>query len=179
MRDALIASLALGAVMTLGDVAWAVFHIQHRVAYGVVHGAVMCCCLGLAVGVRPRQPIVAALAGLVIGVLAAATFYALAPVLGLGAMFPAWMLLWILFAVLQQRFQRTETLRMALLRGTSAAVLSGVAFYLISGIWTERGDLSLARHFASWSFAFLPGFLSLFFLRAPSNTRSGSEQLRI
>jgi len=84
-------------------------------------------------------------------------------VLGLGAMFPAWMLLWILFAVLQHRLQETETLGSSLIRGIAAALLSGVAFYLISGIWTRGGAPNLARHFASWSFAFLPGFLALFF----------------
>ena len=165
MIHVLIASLALGAIMTLGDFAWSALQIRHRVASGVVHGAVMCLCLGLAVGVRARKPVVGAIAGLVIGVVAAATFYALAPVLRWGAMFPAWMLLWILFAVLQHRLHRTETLGAALIRGTVAAWLSGVAFYLISGIWTRGGDPHLARNFASWSFAFLPGFLALFFSR--------------
>jgi hypothetical protein len=165
MIHALTASLALGAVMTLGDFAWSALHIQHRVAYGIVHGAVMCLCLGLAVGVRSRRCAVAALAGLVIGVIAAATFYALATVLGVGAMFPAWMLLWILFAVLQYRLQETETLGSALIRGTLAALLSGVAFYLISGIWTRGGEPDLARNLVSWSFAFLPGFVALFLRR--------------
>jgi hypothetical protein len=163
--DALMASLALGAVMTFGDFAWAALDIRHRVAYGIVHGATMCLCLGLAVGVRARRQTVAAIAGLVIGVIAAVTFYALAPVLRLGAMFPAWMLLWILFAVLQHRLQKTEGMRVALLRGVCAALLSGVAFYLISGIWTRGGQPNLALNFASWSFAFFPGFLALFFLR--------------
>jgi hypothetical protein len=165
MIHALTASLALGAVMTLGDFAWSALQIQHKVAYGIVHGAVMCLCLGLAVGVRSRRPAVAAIAGLVIGVIAAVTFYALASALGIGAMFPAWMLLWILFAVLQCRLQETETLGAALIRGTLAALLSGAAFYLISGIWTRGGEPNLARNFASWSFAFLPGFVALFLRR--------------
>lgn len=148
--------------MTFGDFVWAALHVRHRIAYGVVHGAAMCLCLGLAVGVRARRPAVAAIAGVVIGVVAAATFYVLAPRLRLGAMFPAWMLLWILFAVLQQRLQATETLASALIRGIVAALLSGMAFYLISGIWTRGGAPNLARNFASWSFAFLPGFLALF-----------------
>ena len=46
IRAAVIASLFLGAVMALGDYLWAAMNIQHRVAYGLAHGAVMCLCLG-------------------------------------------------------------------------------------------------------------------------------------
>jgi hypothetical protein len=163
MRDSIVASLALGAVMTLGDIAWAHFGIQHRVVYGVIHGAVMCLCLGLAIGVRCRRPLPALVAGPPIGVAAAASFYVLAPALRWGAMFPAWMLLWVLFALLQQWLDKREAFLPALVRGLAAAVTSGLAFYLVSGMWTsEHGAPNVARHFASWSFAFFPGFLALF-----------------
>lgn len=164
MRYALTASVLLGLVMTLGDVAWAALHIRHRVAYGMIHGAVMCLCVGLAVGIRARRPVHAAAAGPLIGVVAAGAFYALAPSLRWGALFPAWMLLWILFALLQEQLARTESGRRALLRGIAAALLSGAAFYLVSGIWTSASHDSpnVARHLVSWSFAFLPGFVALF-----------------
>ena len=42
IRAAIVAALFLGAVMALGDSAWAATHIQHRVAYGLAHGAIMC-----------------------------------------------------------------------------------------------------------------------------------------
>ena len=164
---AVAASLALAAVMTLGDFLWAALHIRHRVANGVAHGAMMCLCLGLAVGGRVRKPVPAAAAGPVIGALGAATFYVLAPALRWGALFPAWMLLWILFALLQHWLDRRESLGLAIARGTAAALSSGVAFYLVSGMWTdERSVPGPARHFAYWTFAFLPGFLSLFLGRA-------------
>ena len=166
MRDSIVASLALGVVMTLGDVAWYQFGIRHRVVAGVIHGAVMCLCLGLAIGVRSRRPLPALVAGPLIGVAAAASFYGLAPALRWGAMFPAWMLLWILFAMLQQWLDKREGLFPALVRGLAAAVTSGLAFYLVSGMWTnEHGAPNVARHFPSWSFAFLPGFLALFLAR--------------
>lgn len=60
MLAALAASFALALVMTLGDFAWAALHIRHRVAYGVVHGAIMCLCLGIAIGVRTGRPVAAA-----------------------------------------------------------------------------------------------------------------------
>jgi hypothetical protein len=166
MFYAVAASLALAAVMTFGDFLWDARHIGHRVVYGVIHGAAMCLCLGLAVGIRARRPLPAAAAGPVIGAVGAVTFYVLAPAIRWGALFPAWMLLWILFALLQRRLDRRETLGTAVSRGIAAALLSGLAFYLVSGMWTAHGPLNLARNFASWTFAFLPGFLSLFLGRA-------------
>ena len=159
-----MASLFLGAVMAAGDYLWAAMHIRHRVAYGLVHGAVMCLCLGIAIGVHTRRTAPATLAGPVIGVIAAGTFYLLAPWLRMTAMFPAWMLFWILFALLQQRLRGGERLAAAATRGAVAAALSGLAFYAISGIWTGPShDVPMpAIRFAAWSFAFLPGFLALF-----------------
>jgi hypothetical protein len=164
LRAALVASLFLGAVMAAGDYLWAVMHVRHRIAYGLAHGAVMCLCLGIAIGVHTRRPAPAILAGPVIGVIAAGAFYLLAPWLRLAAMFPAWMLFWILFALLQQRLRGGEPLASAAARGVVAAVLSGLAFYAISGIWTGPShDVPMpAIRFGAWSFAFLPGFLALF-----------------
>jgi hypothetical protein len=164
MGHALIASLILGLVMTLGDFAWAALHIRHKVAYGLIHGAAMCLCLGLAVGVRARKPVAAAFAGPAIGIVAAILFYALAPAIRWAALFPAWMLLWMLFALLQERLDKRESMAAALGRGVAAALLSGAAFYLVSGIWTRdsHGDRDLLVRFASWTFAFLPGFVALF-----------------
>ena len=170
MLFAVVASILLGGVMTLGDWAWAALEIRHRVAYGLIHGAVMCLCLGLAVGVRAGRPGLAAFAGPVIGIIAAASFYALAPMLRWSAMFPAWMLLWILFAVLQQRISKREAMGTALVRGVVAALASGAAFYAISGIWVNDNHASpnLMRHFGAWTFAFLPGFIALFFAIPPA-----------
>jgi hypothetical protein len=164
LRAAVVASLFLGAVMALGDYAWAALRIEHRVVYGLAHGAVMCLCLGIAIGVHTGRLVPATLAGPVIGVIAAGAFYLLAPWLRMAAMFPAWMLFWILFALLQQRLRADERLVTAAARGSIGAVVSGLAFYTISSIWTgpSHDAPNLALHFAAWSFAFLPGFLALF-----------------
>lgn len=165
MLLAFLSSLALAAVMTFGDFSWAALHIRHRVLYGVIHGAVMCLCLGLAIGIRARRPVPAAIAGPIIGALGAAAFYVLAPMLRWGAMFPAWMLLWILFAFLQRQLAPGESIGVALKRGILAALMSGLAFYLISDIWIhEAAHPSLLVHFGAWTFAFLPGFASLFLM---------------
>jgi hypothetical protein len=163
MICALAASLALAAVMTLGDFAWSVLHIHHRATYGVIHGAAMCLCLGLAIGIRARKPVPAAIAGPLIGVAAAGTFYLLAPALRWGAMLPAWMLLWLLFALLQRQLLKGEKIGIALKRAIFAALMSGLAFYLISDIWIhEAAHPSMLVHFAAWAFAFFPGFCGLF-----------------
>jgi hypothetical protein len=51
----------------------------------------------------------------------------------------------------------------ALVRGVSAAILSGLAFYAISGIWLKPppGGPHYLTNFVSWTIAFFPGFLAL------------------
>ena len=169
MLAAILASLALAAVMTLGDFAWAELVVRHTVLKGVIHGAAMCLCIGLAIGIRSHKPAIAAIAGLLIGIVAAGAFYLLAPWLRWGAMFPAWILLWLLFAVLQQQLARGETFATTAKRGLLAALLSGLAFYLISDIWIhESAHPSMLVHFGAWAFAFAPGFLALF-VRTPGS----------
>ena len=168
MAYAVIAAVALGAVMTFGDYIWAVLQLRHRMWYGLVHGAVTCLCIGIVIGVRERRLAQGLIAGPVIGLIAAGAFYALAPWLRYSAMFPAWMLFWICFALLQDRLGPDRRPSLAIGRGLVAAVVSGLAFYAISGIWTRpsRGGPNYLVHLLSWSFAFLPGFLALFVGRA-------------
>jgi hypothetical protein len=166
------AAVLLGAVMTFGDWLWSALRLPHRMSYGIAHGAAMCLCLGAVIGWRARRPAAGALAGPVIGVVAALVFYALAPMMRYAAMFPAWMLFWMLFALLQQRLTPGERVSAALIRGIAAAILSGAAFYAISGIWTRPSPTpNYLLILASWSFAFLPGFVVLFWKPVTSAPR--------
>jgi hypothetical protein len=166
MFYAVVAALALGAVSTVGDFVWDVLNLRHRVWYGLVHGAVICLSIGAVIGIRERRVVPALVAGPLIGLIAAGGFYLLAPWLRYSAMFPMWMLFWLCFALLQERLGPgvQHSTRTALLRGLFAAILSGLAFYAISGIWTRPSPEgpNYLRHFLSWSVAFLPGFLALF-----------------
>ena len=164
MLQAIAGALILGGVMTLGDFVWAALSLRHRVAYGLAHGAATCLAVGAVVGWRAHRRATGAAAGVAVGVAAACLFYVLAPALRYGAMFPAWMFFWICFAILQVQLDRSRDYRSAVVRGLTAAILSGLAFYAISGIWTRHSPdgPNYARNFLSWTFAFLPGFLALF-----------------
>jgi hypothetical protein len=164
MVFAVLAALTLGAASTAGDMLWAGLSLRHRAAYGLVHGSLICLFIGGFVGWRSRQLARGLLAGPVIGVLAAASFYALAPWLRYYAMFPSWMFFWICFALLQKVLRGERTWSGAILRGLVAAVVSGAAFYAISGIWTKppREGPNYLYNFAAWSVAFFPGFAALF-----------------
>ena len=179
MIHALAGALLLGAVSTLGDFVWAALRLQHRMGYGLVHGAVVCLCVGLVVGWRARRPLLGAAAGPFVGVAAAGLFYILAPALGYSAMFPSWMFFWACFGLLQAQLDARKPYRSAVLRGLAAAVLSGIAFYAISGIWTRPspGGPDYVRHFFSWTVAFLPGFVTLFAgVPAPPQSRGPSSR---
>lgn len=164
VTHALVAAGVLAAVMTAGDFIWSIFEVRNRMANGILHGAAVCLAIGTVIGWRARRVAAGVAAGPLIGVIAALAFYALAPWLRYFAMLPAWMLFWILFAFLQQRLLRFESNGTAMGRGVAAALLSGVAFYAISGIWTNPppGPPRYGVHFASWVFAFFPGFVALF-----------------
>lgn len=173
MRDTVLAALFLAAVSTLGDFLWAALALPHRVGYGVIHGAALCLCIGAAIGLRHGRPLAGALAGPVVGVVAAASFYLLAPAMRWRAMLPAWMLFWICFAFLQGRLAGERRVSTTLARGVAAAVLSGAAFYAIADIWTRPspGGPNYIRHFLSWAVAFLPGFAALFLDRRSDSLR--------
>jgi hypothetical protein len=168
MVHALVAAVALGAVMTIGDWLWAALKVRHTMTAGLAHGAVMCLCLGVAIGVRERRVTAGALSGPLVGILAAALFYLLQPALGWTAMLPAWMFFWVCFAALGAWLRRERRYGYAIALGLLAAVLSGIAFYMISGIWTrhEPGGPNYAWNLIAWSFAFFPGFLVLFWTPA-------------
>jgi hypothetical protein len=164
LRTALGAAIALAAVSTLGDFVWAKWLPEHKAVFGLIHGALLGAAIGLAVGLA-RDRAVAGLiggAGIVLG--AALGFYALRPLLGYSAMFVLWMALWLAFGLLGGRWlgPRHST-REALTRGAVAAVGSGLAFYLVSGIWSrfDPRTIDYLYNFGCWTLAFLPGFLAL------------------
>ncbi len=170
MRKALTSTAIVAIVATFGDWVWATFLSRHLMVAGLAHGALLCLAMG-AVLARPERRVAGAAWGMAAGVTAAAAFYALAPLLRYGAMLPAWFALWVLLALVR-RLTAADALswREAAVRGAIAGTASGVAFYLVSGMWTgwNPRDINYLDHLARWAFAFAPGFI---FLQAPAPAR--------
>lgn len=134
----IVGSLIIAAVSTLGDFVWATWLPEHRAAYGLIHGTLLFCAIGLFLGVLAARPAVGAAGGALIGALAAGAFYLLAPLVGYSAMFVAWVTLWMTLGLLYAGLcgsdagaAPTLNRREVLVRGAVAAVASGLALYLI------------------------------------------------
>ena len=161
-------SLAIAAVSTTGDYVWATSLPEHRMVYGLAHGTVLFLALGLFLGVVSGRPAAGAIGGAVVGLLAAGLYYLLAPAIAFSAMFLAWFAVWIALAVVYGRLQGGPVNAGTVIsRGVIAAIGSGLAFYLISGIWRPFNPQGwdYLVHFAAWTLAYLPGFGSLLLSR--------------
>lgn len=165
---AVAGSLIIAAVSTLGDFVWATWLPEHRAAYGLIHGTLLFCAIGLFLGVLAARPAAGAAGGALIGALAAGAFYLLAPLLGDSAMFVVWVTLWMTLGLLYARLCRGDScVAPTLVRGAIAAAASGLAFYAISGIWRpfDPEGWDYAVHFGAWTLAYLPGFSALLVAR--------------
>jgi hypothetical protein len=168
MLIALAGAIVLGVLSTFYDFLWAYFDVRHKAINGLVHGMTLLSVAGLVLAWPTRRLVAGLGGGATAGLLAAASFYAFYPVLGyLWAIVAAWMLLWLLFGALEAWLRRAPVASTSvLLRGVTAAVLSGAAFYLVSGMWTDHSaPPNYLRNFASWTFAFFPGFAALLWPR--------------
>ena len=166
MHPSLIGALLLAAITTAGDYAWFEYGIRHSVVAGILHGMVMMGSLGAVLGFSARRPAIGFLGGVAAGVLGAAMFYALWRVLGWGAMFVSWSAVWLGLAAFDHFVLRKLHGSSWILRGLAAAILGGIAFYLISGVWTNHGeDPNYLWHFVSWFIAWWPGLAALTFGR--------------
>ena len=167
--NSIAAALIMGLVSALADLIWAVMQLEHRMVFGLVHGALLFMCMGLVLGFFAGSRGATwkgAGAELLAGLAAALSFYLLFPLLGWLAMLVAWMGLWILTAFVNRWISNTAaTSAMTAARGVAAALVSGAAFYVVSGtLWLNPNgsDPNYLINFALWTAAFLPGFLALF-----------------
>jgi hypothetical protein len=136
----------------------------------MIHGTLLFCAIGFFLGVLAARPAAGAAGGALIGALAAGAFYLLAPLVGSSAMFVAWVALWMALGLLYARLSGVRPgNREVLARGAIAAVASGLAFYLISGIWRpfDPQGWDYAVHFGAWTVAYLPGFAAILIHRRP------------
>ena len=167
-------ALAIAALSTAGDFVWATWITSHRVVYGLIHGGLLFLAIGLLLGRIAGHPTAGAASGAVVGALAAGLYYLLARFVGFSAMIVAWISVWLGLAAVyghltaQRRdsgvfHDRRIDYRAVASRGLAAAFASGLAFYLISGIWRPFNPQGwdYAVHFAAWVIAYFPGFAAL------------------
>lgn len=166
LRQVLIGSLVMALTSAVADAFWAAALPEHRTVYGLVHGGIVLGVLGFVLARLggARRPALGALAGVLIGVGAAALFYVLYVLVGNVAIILSWMALWLAFAMLNEALASdSETISRAITRGAVAAVASGLAFWLVSGMWLGPHDPGplYVRNVVYWFVAFLPGFAAL------------------
>jgi len=167
MVKAILGTLIVAAVSTASDYTWFEFGVRHSVWTGVVTGAVMLMAVGGVIGWAGRKLAAGLWLGVVAGVLGALAYFAMEPSLGRNAaMMAAWVSLWLALAIGDARLVRSPRRPWieALSRGAVAAVLSGVAFYLVvSSLWSHApaGARNYALQYARWIVAWAPGILAI------------------
>lgn len=175
----IIRPLVVALVATIGDFIWFEYGVRHTTVAGVLHGAGLLLAVGLVLGHAAGATARGSLGGIVAGVAGAAAFYAVARPLGyLGALIAAWAFMWLVLAAINAwLYGRTARVSEWLTRGLIAAVTSGVAFYFVSGIWTEHspeGGRNYVWHLVAWTIAWAPGLLAL--TLTPSRTNEAMGQ---
>jgi hypothetical protein len=140
--------------------------VRHRMVSGIIHGAILLTAVGGTLGAVHGRAMAGLPMGTVAGVAGALVYYALFPVLRAWAMLAAWASLWIMLAVTDGRIVRREkrSATMCLIQGGSAALLSGVTFYLVVGaLWGQAptGGRNYLLQFAMWAIAWAPGILAI------------------
>jgi hypothetical protein len=159
-----VGALVTAAVSTLGDYLWKNALPHGQPIYWFAHGALLFVVVGGCLGLAARKPTAGAIGGAAVGVVATAGFYVLRPVMGYSALFVLFVGLWVGLGLLNGRvLQPRDSLLVVLVRSALAAIGSGLGFYAISGIWFPFNPhgWDYARHFASWTIAYLPGFAAL------------------
>jgi len=171
VRVTLGGAAAIAAVSTLGDFIWATWIPRHRAAYGLTHGTALFLCVGLFLGTLASKRVAGALGGALIGFAAAGSFYLLRPAMGRWTMVLAYVGAWVGLSVLNECLSSQRVAAGgAVARGALAAVASGAAFYLASGVWRPFNPQGwdYLTHFGAWTLAYFPGFAALLVARTQS-----------
>ena len=164
LTPALVGSFLLAALSTAADYIWFLDIPRHQVLSGSIHGASLFAVLGAYLGWRKGKAGVGLIGGLLSGVLAALSFYALAPIGGYSMMLVSWVLLWIMLAALQTYLDGRLDWAKAVGRGVVTSIAAALGFivvlYQLYMGWPPR-SFSFFMHFVAWTMAYLPGLYVL------------------
>lgn len=166
---ALAGIVAVAAAATLGDFIWYTVGVRHTMIAGITHGALLLTAVGGAIGAASGRLVKGLPLGALAGIGGALSYYALAalpPPVPEVAMTGAWVVMWLLLAMLDARWIRQGDSRLAaasLKRGALAAVGSGLVFALVVPLlWGPGGgERNYLLQFVLWSCAWAPGLLAL------------------
>src|SRR5580765_3960308 len=133
--------LVVAAVATIGDAIWYTYGVRHTFVAGLVHGALLLTVVGAVLGAASGRVLKGLPIGALAGIGGAASYYVLVAVIDrrtYGSAIPlAWIIMWLMLAALEGRWLRAPVRRSwsAIAgRGMAAAVLGGVAFYLVMNV---------------------------------------------
>ena len=164
LGPAVIGSVLLAVLSTVADYVWFLNIPQHQVSSGAIHGATLFAALGAYLGWRKGKVGIGALGGLLSGLAAALSFYALAPLGGYNMMLVSWLILWIMLAGLQTyldgRFDAAKAIGRGIITAIVAAVGFGVVLFELYRGWPPQ-SFSFFKHFVAWAMAYLPGLYVL------------------
>jgi hypothetical protein len=164
LTPAVVGSVLLAILSTAADYVWFLNIPQHQVSSVAIHGATLFAALGAYLGFRKGKTGAGALGGLLSGLIAALSFYVLAPLGGYNMMLVSWLLLWIMLAGLQTYLDGRLDLARALGRGIITAIVAaigfGVVLFELYRGWPPQ-SFPVAKHFIAWSMAYLPGLYVL------------------
>lgn len=173
--------LSVALVATLGDYTWYTLRVRHSIATGIIHGAVLLTAVGAVLGIDAGRVLRGLPIGALSGVGGALIYYVLVALMDrrtYGTAIPAsWVAMWLLIALLDGRWLRAPQRRPwgeIALRGVLAAVLSGIAFYLVMNTLWGRPPATGKNYFiqfGAWVIAWAPGLLALTLGRSPRADR--------
>ena len=173
--------LGVALVATLADYTWYTLDVRHSMTTGIIHGAVLLTAVGAVLGLDAGRVVKGLPIGALAGVGGALTYYLLIALVDrrtYGSAIPAsWVALWLIVAVLDGRWLRAPERRpwpAIAIRGALAAVLSGIAFFMVMNTLWGRPPATgrnYAVQFAAWVVAWAPGLLALTLGRSSSTRR--------
>jgi len=161
---AVVGALLMAVLSTAADYVWFLGIPSHQWYSGVIHGAALFLALGGYLGFRKGKVITGALGGLASGIVAAASFYVLAPLGGYNVMVVSWFVLWISLATLQTSLEGEMSVARGVGRGIVTSIVAGLGFAVVL-FELYRGwpppSFPAVKHFVAWMIAYFPGLYVL------------------
>jgi rhodanese-related sulfurtransferase len=181
--QAIAGVLVVAAAATAGDFIWYAYGVQHTMAAGLVHGALLLAAVGAVLGAARGRVLKGLPVGAIAGTSGAAAYFALVAAVDrrtYGTAIPAaWLITWLVLAMFEGRWlvaPAPRSWRAIARRGLIAAALSGATFYLVMNtLWGPPPDAgrSYIVQYCAWVFAWGPGLLTLANGSASTGARDG------